>query len=193
MKKLMLVVMVGCVSVCGCDAMRFVPGEAMKENAGVHQRTAQLAADTAVAEDTSHMLQALTTLCRSQSRAFVADYGLPKELPEVDTAEQVLSQANRQLASSAVGQAQRRPDFWDATDGLLELGIGIAGIIGGMYGLRTGQFLKCARDKSQALKEIVNSNELFKQLNAEASDAFKQAHKNQSPITRGIVTEIKAG
>jgi hypothetical protein len=73
------------------------------------------------------------------------------------------------------------------------LGIGIAGIIGGMYGLRAGQFLKCARDKSQALKEIIEGNELFKQLNAEASRDFKEAHKNQSPITRGLVTEIKAG
>jgi flagellar motility protein MotE (MotC chaperone) len=193
MRSLMWVVLVWCVCICGCEAVRFVPGEAMKENAWVHQRTAQLAVDAAVAEDTSQRLRELTTLCRSQSRAFVADYGLPKELPAVDTAEQVLSQANRQLAASATEQAQQRPDIWDAADGLLELGIGIAGIIGGMYGLRAGQFLKCARDKSQALKEIIEGNELFKQLNAEASRDFKEAHKNQSPITRGLVTEIKAG
>jgi len=44
-----------------------------------------------------------------------------------------------------------------------------------------------------ALKEIVLANEIFKKTNPDSAEAFKDAHKNQSPLTKQIVTEAKSG
>jgi hypothetical protein len=41
------------------------------------------------------------------------------------------------------------------------------------------------------LREIIAGNELFKRRNAEAVQAFKDAHQTQSPQTRQLVTEMK--
>lgn len=60
-----------------------------------------------------------------------------------------------------------------------------------IYGTKAVGFLKQAKVKSEALKEIVQGNELFKKLNANSVDAFKDAQKSQSPQTRQIVTEMK--
>ncbi|GAG32598.1 unnamed protein product, partial [marine sediment metagenome] len=70
-------------------------------------------------------------------------------------------------------------------------GIGICALLGGVYGTRAVRFLKQAKAKSKALKEIVAGNELFKKANQPQADAFKQAHANQSPQTRQFVTEMK--
>jgi len=66
-----------CVAAAGCEALRYAPGQEQKQNAWLHNRTALIAAQTAKDEDTSARLQALTGLCEVQSRAFMADYGLP--------------------------------------------------------------------------------------------------------------------
>ena len=78
------------------------------------------------------------------------------------------------------------------TDGAMELGIGVAGLLGGVYGLRIATFLKQTKDKSRALKEIIEGNELFKQLCPTVVSDFKQVHANQSPATRTLVTEMKS-
>jgi hypothetical protein len=52
-------------------------------------------------------------------------------------------------------------------------------------------FLKDARAKSAALKEIIAGNELFKKQNPAQSPVFKQAQQNQSPTTRQIVAQAK--
>jgi len=67
----------------------------------------------------------------------------------------------------------------------------VAGIIGGAYGLRVSRFLRRAREKSNALREIIEGNELLRKTNAKTAAAFKQAHKAQSPTTRRIVSETK--
>jgi len=54
------------------------------------------------------------------------------------------------------------------------------------------RFLKDARTKSQALKEIIAGNELFKKQNQSQTAAFKEAHHNQSPQTRQLVAQMKA-
>jgi hypothetical protein len=74
---------------------------------------------------------------------------------------------------------------------MLELGIGICALLGGVYGTRAVGFLRQTRTKSKALKEIITGNELFKKQNASSALAFKQAHQNQSAQTRQIVTEMK--
>ena len=87
----------------------------------------------------------------------------------------------------------RKPDVWVLADGAMELGIALAGLVGGVYGLRIAGYLKQAREKSKALKEIVAGNELFKQLWPGQAYRFKESHRKQSPPTQRIVTQLKAG
>ena len=77
-------------------------------------------------------------------------------------------------------------------DSAMELGIGIAAILGGVYGSAAIRFLKTSREKSKALREIITGNELFKKQNTDSVTAFKTAQGEQSPKTRQIVAQIKA-
>ncbi len=178
--------------VAGCGSVRFAPSQEQKGNAWVHNRTAAIAAQEASAEQTSPKLQALTGLSEMQSRAFVAYCGLPEELPKADTAEDVLAESNVRLAAMAIEQSKQRPDVWDLADAVMSLGIAVAGLFGGAYATRIAKFLQEAKAKSNALKEIILGNELFKQTNPDSSEAFKEAQKNQSPLTRQVVAELKA-
>ncbi len=193
MKKAGVVVAVGMLFCAGCESIRFAPNEAQKQNAWVHNQTAAIAAQEAQAEQTSEKLQDLTRLSETQSRAFVAYCGLPDEYPKADTAEEVLSESNRQLATTAIMQSSQRPDAWSVANSTFELGIAIAGLFGGVYATRIGKFLQEAKAKSNALKEIVLANEIFKKTNPDSADAFKDAQRNQSPLTKQIVSEVKSG
>ena len=192
MKKFLSISIVLCLLFCGCDSLRFAPDEAQKQNAWLHSRTAAIAAATAEDEAASQKLQALTKLSQLQSRAITSYYGLPKELPQADTAEQILSESSWQLGRTALAESAERPDAWQVADSALELGIGICALLGGVYGTRAVNFLKQARAKSSALQEIIAGNELFKKQNESSIAAFKQAQKLQSPQTRQIVAEVKA-
>jgi hypothetical protein len=191
MKKV-IIVLLACVVLCGCDGFRFAAKEEQKQNAWLHWRTTELAAQEAVKENTSAQLQGLTGLASQQSRAFAADYGMPKELPGADSAEQILNGSGAAIAQTAYQQSMERPDVWQAADGVMQFGIALAGLLGGAYGVRATRFLKQARDKSNALKEIIDGNELFKQSNPSQAAAFKDAQKDQSAQTKKIVTETKA-
>jgi hypothetical protein len=175
----------------GCGQIRFGPNEQQKQNAWVHNRTAAIISQTAQSEQASEKLQELTKLSETQSEAFVAYCGLPEELPKANTAEDVLSESNKQLAATAIAQSKQRPDAWDIADSTLELGIAIAGLFGGAGAVRFAKFLQDAKAKSNALKEIVLANEIFKKTNPDSAEAFKDAHAKQSPMTRQIVTEAK--
>ena len=177
--------------VCGCDSLRLAPSEQQKQNAWLHNRTAAVAAETARTESTSPDLQALTKLCEQQSRAFTSYCGLPREYPPAETTQDILSQPSWQLASMALNQSNERPDPWQVADSALELGIGIFALLGGVAGTRVVRFLRDAREKSQALKEVIQGNELFKKQNADQIQAFKAAHQNQSAETRQLVTAAK--
>jgi len=192
MKKFLAILIVLFFLLAGCDSLRFAPGEAQKQNAWLHSRTAAIAAATAEGESASGKLQALTKLSQLQSRAITSYYGLPKELPPADTAEQILSESSWQLGRTALAESIERPDAWQVADNALELGIGICALLGGVYGTRAVRFLKQARTKSKALQEIIACNELFKKQNESSVAAFKQAQKLQSPQTRQIVAEVKA-
>ena len=187
---------IGCILIClltsGCDSLRFAPSEQQKQNAWLHGRTTTIAANTAKDENTSKQLQTLTKLSEIQSRAFSSYFGLPKEFPQSETVEDVLAESNFQLARTAMIQGADRPDPWQVADSMLELGIGICALMGGIYGTKAVGFLRQAKTKSKALKEIITGNELFKKQNASSALAFKQAHQNQSPQTRQIVSKIKA-
>ena len=175
----------------GCDALRFAPSEVQKQNAFVHHRTVQAASVQANQEETTEILQGLTEQATKQSEAILAYYGLPAEIPPSDTAAEILSEGNRTLAQTARVEAIQRPDPWDVADHLLELGIGISGVVGGAFGVRMVRKLQLAREKSIALREIVNGNELFKRDNPEFSEAFKQSQQGQSVNTRTLVTAMK--
>jgi len=176
----------------GCDTLRFAPSEQQKQNAWLHNRTAIVAAQTAKTEQTSQELQALTGLSELQSRAFVSFCGLPKDFPQAETAEDIIAQSNWQLARTALAESGERPDTWQVADSAIELGIAICALLGGVYGTRAAGFLKDARAKSAALKEIIAGNELFKKQNPAQAPVFKEAHQAQSPQTRQIVTQMKA-
>ena len=75
---------------------------------------------------------------------------------------------------------------------MLEMGIGICALLGGVYGTKAVRFLKDVRGKSKALKEIIAGNEQFKKQNQSHAAAFKQAHQSQSPQTRQLVAAMKA-
>jgi hypothetical protein len=180
-----------CLFIAGCDSLRFAPTEAQKQNAWMHNRTAIVTAEAARAEDTSLKLQALTKLGEVQSRAFSAYCGLPKEFPPAETAEDILAESSFQLASTALQESAERPDPWQVADSMLEMGIGICALLGGVYGTRAVRFLKDSRGNSNALKEIIAGNELFKKQNQTQATAFKQAHQNQSPQTRQLVAQMK--
>jgi hypothetical protein len=180
------------LTVCGCDSLRLAPSEQQKQNAWLHHRTASAAAQTARTESASQDLQALTGLSEQQSLAFTAYCGLPKEYPPAQTTQDLLSASSWQLASTALAQSSERPDPWQVADSMMEVGIGILALLGGVGGTRAVRFLQDARAKSQALQEIVQGNERFKQQNADQSEAFKAAHQDQSPETRQLVTALKA-
>jgi len=192
MQRILAILIVLFFLLAGCDSLRFVPGEAQKQNAWLHSRTAAIAAVTAKDEAASQKLQALAKLSQLQSRAITSYYGLPEELPPADTAEQILSESSWQLGRTALAESVERPDAWQVADSALELGIGICALMGGVYGTRAVRFLKQARTKSKALQEIIVGNELFKKNNGSSAVAFKQAHQNQSSATRQVVAEMKA-
>jgi hypothetical protein len=181
------------LAIGGCGQIRFAPSEEQKQNAWVHNRTAAIASQTAQSEQSSEKLQELTKLSEMQSRAFVAYCGLPEELPQAESAEDVLSESNRQLATMTTEQSKQRPDAWSVADSGLELAIAIAGLFSGAYATRIIKFLQEAKAKSNALKEIVLANEIFKKTNPDSADAFKDAQRNQSPLTKQVVAEVKSG
>ena len=192
MRKILVVVILTCFLLVGCDSLRFSPSQAQKQNAWLHNRTAIVAAETARSENASEKLRALMRLSELQSRDFVSYYGLPKEFPQAGTADSLLAESSFQLAHTALAESADRPDSWQVADNVFELAIGICALFGGVYGTRAVRFLRQARTESKALQEIIAGNELFKRNNAEAVTAFKQAHKDQSPQTRQIVAQMKA-
>jgi hypothetical protein len=190
-KNLVWITCLFCLFLSGCETFRFAPGEAQKQNAWLHNRTAMLTAQAACDENSSEQLQALTKLSELQSRAFTSYYGLPKQFPHAESVEDILSESNIALTNTALMESADRPDLWQAADNGLELAIGIFALFGGVYGTKAVSFLKQAKTKSTALKEIINGNDLFKKQNAESAQAFKQSHASQSPQTRQLVAQMK--
>jgi hypothetical protein len=192
MKQLVVISLLGVLCLCGCEGLRYAATEAQKENAWVHRQVCAAAAETAVDERASLELCGLTDLANAQSEAFVIDYGLPTQHPQALLEGATLDDAEV-VARAAKQDSMRKPDVWMLADGAMELGIALAGLVGGVYGIRIAGYLKDAREKSKALKEIVAGNELFKQLWPEHADRFKDAQRKQSPPTKQIVTQLKAG
>jgi len=169
---------------CGCqEHLRFAPSESQKQSA---ELTNALAAKIK-AEGTEPGSPASEKLCEG-TRAAVSHIGRPKTPPDLQQFDTITAQANQ--------DAIRQLDPWQVTDSILELGIGISALFGGIYGTRAVRFLKQAREKSQALKEIVEANELFKtHMNSNRTAVLKTFTADQdnklSPTTKRLVTELK--
>ena len=177
---------------CGCGSFRFAATDAQKENAWRHRQVCVAASEQAADEDASEVLCGLTALAADQSAAFVVDYGVPRELPEFEDVDTMLENGSV-VAAAAKEDAARRPDVWVLADSAMELGIALAGLVGGVYGVRAAGYLKTAREKSRALQEIVQGNELYKQLWPEQAERFKEAQAKQSATTKRLVTDAKVG
>ncbi|MHC4926273.1 MAG: hypothetical protein ACYTER_02890 [Planctomycetota bacterium] len=176
---------------CGCEGLRFAATEAQKENAWRHQQVCVEASEVAVVEDASDALCGLTAVAAEQSEAFVVDYGLPENpLFPLEQASLTGGELSA-LAARAKVDAARRPDVWVLADSTLELGIALAGLVGGVYGVRVAGYLKTAREKSKALQEVVQGNEVFKQLWPDYSERFKEAQAKQSAATQRLVADAK--
>ncbi|MCP4710291.1 MAG: hypothetical protein GY869_16840 [Planctomycetes bacterium] len=179
------------IMLAGCGGLRFGPGEVQKQNAYLHHRTVQTAAVQAAVEEVSLPLQDLTRQAAKQSEAIVAYYGLPQEIPESEDVVEILSERNGALTEQARVAALERPDPWEVADHFMELGLALAGILGGVYGSRVSRALQAARQKSQALKEVIQGNQLFKKEHPKVAVAFKKAQQMQSEATRRVVAELK--
>ena len=186
-----LLLAVTLIGASGCGNLRLAPSESIKQNAWLHSRTAEAAAEVAVAEEASPQLQSLTKLSQLQSHALTAYCGQPETVLQAETAEEILAPSNWDLAETALVESSQRPGPWDVTDTLLEIGIGVSALLGGVYGTRIAGFLRTARAKSQALREIVAGNERFKQQNADQVAPFKAAQASQSSETRQLVAGLK--
>ncbi len=191
MKRMVVLAVLVVLAVSGCGGLRFAPSEAEKQNVYLHNRTVECAAQEAERENSSAHLQQLTQAAANQSEAIVAHYGLPAELPATDSVEAIVGTENEQVTAAARADAAARPDPWDVADGMLELGIAVAGVVGGVYGSRAAAGLKLAQEKSRALREVIAGNELFKRQNPEAAGSFKEAQGGQSPGTRTLVATLK--
>jgi hypothetical protein len=193
--KQLTIILFPVLCLCGCEGFRYAATEAQKQNAWLHTQVCAAAAESAVDENASQTVCDLTALAQAQSTVFVADYGVP----ETFTTGYPHGQAEfdratlEKMTAQAKADSLRKPDVFEVADGVLELGIALAGLLGGAYGLRIAAHLKTARDKSNALKEIVAGNELFKQLYPEQADRFKTAQQKQTPETQQLVTQLKAG
>jgi len=187
--SLFLIGAIGAIS--GCNSLRFAPSEAQKQIAFDTYQTAQ-AVNTTGAAAASPAAQKLVT----GTAAALAYTGMPADpvIPDYDAA-----------AAQATADAAARPTAVDvieaADEGLslfseLAIALGLGGL--GYGGKKLSDWLALAKQRSAALKEVVKNNELFKSSalaanNAAAVDLFKQAQAAQSPETKVLVTELKAG
>lgn len=180
------------ILLAGCESIRLAPDEIQKQNTYIHGRTTELTAELAKIENTSDELQRLSKLGAKQSKAFLAYYGLPNTIPKIDSYESLLSDESSVVTEQAIINASKRADPFEIANSTLDLCIGIASLFGGALGVKIITALGAARKNSDALREIVQANELFKQDNPQISSSFKTAQSNQSSETKQIVTKIKS-
>lgn len=170
-------------SFSGCDStLRFAPTEAQKN-------VAELTHDLAVVVD-AEGAQAASPATRKLvdgTRTNLAYIGRPASPPDIA----VFDTENATAAQDAV----QRPDPWAVADEAIGIGIAIAGIIGGGFGVRAAQGLSTLRSKSKALQDVVRGSELFKaQAGPEEIEKFKAAQRSaQSSQTAAHVSELKKG
>lgn len=165
----------------GCNSLRFSPSEPIKQ-------TAELTNDLATKidrEGTDPGSSASKQLVRGTQVA-LSYIGRSDQPADPDDFETIVSQGQI--------DAELRPDVWQVADAALELGIGVAGLFGGIGGIKLAGYFQKAKEKSKALQEVVKGNELFKKtvdqgIRKQFADAQNQTQSTNS--TKRIVSEIK--
>jgi len=192
--KRTIILLAAVLLTAGCvDPLRWEPSEAEKQNVYLHLKTNEAAAIAASQQKAAAPLPELTAAAAQQSAAVLAYYGLPKKLPPTETVDELLSEANRKVTKDATKIAAERPDPWLLADGLLEAAIGIGGIIGGIGGAKVVKKLKTTREKTKALREVVQGNELYLRIHPDAAAEFKEVQgKVQSRTSAEAVRDVKS-
>ena len=167
----------------GCQdefGLRFSPTQAIKENA---ELTNQLARKINV-DGTDPESPASEKLVVG-TEASLTYTGRPAVSPNPDEFDTINKQAQT--------DAELRPDIGKTMDSALEIGLGIATLIGGAGGLRLAQGLRKTHGKAKAFNEVVSQNDLFKKLaSAEEIAKFKAAFSGQTTSTQKVVAQARA-
>ena len=169
----------------GCEealGLRLSPTEAQKQSSELTYALA-LKVDREGTEPESPASKKLV----SGTAASLTYTGRPKEVPNPDDFETI--------TSAATGDAGKRPDLGKTMDSALEIGLAIAGLFGGVGGVKVAQVLVKAHQKAKAFEEVVSNNDLFKKLAESESlatlDLFKKANVSQTPTTQKLVAEAR--
>jgi hypothetical protein len=175
---LLALLQMGCQE--GAMGLRFSPTEAMRQNS---EMTHALAKE--VHSDGADAGSAATEQLVAGTEVNLSYTGRPKT--PVDASQ--FSTVNTQAREDAV----ERPNVGEATDAALNIGLGIAALLGGGAGVKLAGNLRRVHGKAKAFQEVVSENEIFKRMaSPEMQKAFKTAHKDQSAATRVLVAEAKA-
>lgn len=119
----------------------------------------------------------------------LTDTGLPKN-PNIVDYETTAAQAQKDAAlKPTTEQAFQAVEQGLSLAAELAIVFGVGGTSIG--GLKLAEWIKKARQKSDALKEIVQNNELLKKADAAAYTAMKNAQRNQTEKTKQVVAAVK--
>ncbi|MCK4958949.1 MAG: hypothetical protein KAT00_06105 [Planctomycetes bacterium] len=173
----------------GCDSLRRAPSEPLKQNAYLCADATQKILDGGT--DAGSPLANIANMTAKNTQTYFGSPQGPIAPPEIT------------IPAAAV-DAKKRPNPWDLADNAITLGIAVAGIFGGVGGIKAAAFLTAARRKSKALRQLVIAQQNFRNelANSASSDEtiaaaevlnrLKAANNDtQTASTQSIVTEIK--
>lgn len=183
---LIIVLIIFIATLTGCGNLRFGPSESQKQ---VAFRTYKNA--VAVAQAGAEPASPATRQVVEGTAAALAYVGMPKA-PEVEDYPAALEQAQADAVKRPKGS-----DVFDAAEGGLSLAAELAILFGaggvGVGGKKVIDWIALARNKSNALREVVEGNELLKnylQTSGSTTElaAFKTIHsQEQSAETAKLV------
>jgi len=171
-----------CLFCGGCQdsfGLRFSPTQEQKQSA---ELTNQLARKVNV--DGTDPLSPASRKLVDGTATSLAYTGRPQVAPNLDEFDTINNQAQ--------DDAVKRPDVAGTMDSALEIGLGIAALMGGAGGIKLAQGIKKIHGKAKAFNEIVSQNDLYKRMaSAEEAVRFKKAFAGQTETTRKFVAEAR--
>jgi hypothetical protein len=179
------------ILVCGgCSAVKRAPDASQKLNALLLNKTTSAAAEIAKEQNADQSLSRLIELASMQSEAVLEYYGKGDEDFDISV-EQLLGEEVEAVSKIAYENAAASNQPARAVNDIIEIAIGVCGLIGGAFGVKAAAFLNAAKTKTTALEEIICGNEKFKNTYPQYSKYFKKSQDDQSQSTRELVTKIK--
>jgi len=165
----------GCTDV----GLRFAPSQAIKANAELTNQLARKINNEGTDAGSPASLQIV-----DGTTASLAYTGRPNEAPDPDSFSTINDQA--------LQDGTERPDVAGTMDSMLELGLGLATLLGGAGGVKLAQNLKTMHAKAKGFTEVVTQNDIFKRVTTpEEWEKFKHVFAAQTPTTRKLVAEVK--